>query len=307
MYNVSALEQVALVYGIACRRYGVSPEYRRKLRLSVAVIISSKKFRADWTGSSTDTGITPAVRDVHDIECRYSVVVVDGAATIPFASNANHEKGGSNAYSLYLFNYNLKGSPYSNGGVLQRVYSCRIWADGTTLSANLVPCEKDGVAGFWDSVSGTILYPANCPLVASAADNPGVKVENGAVFALLAQTNDDANGALATAGSTWVAVGAAVTVAPEPNAGLQAEYTTNREGFKNARTVSGASLAFAMPAWPVSVAVSYSDVTCLPHVSDLNPYVAAAARGDVLRLDSGTYTLSEQVCLTNGEIGRAHV
>jgi len=261
---------------------------------------ASKKFRADWTGSSTDTGITPAVGDVYDIECRYSFASVGDKTVVPIAGNTNHQKGGSNANALYLFNYNRSGVPYSNGGVLQRVYSCRIWADGTTLSANLVPCEKDGVAGFWDSVSGTILYPANCPLVASASDNPGVKVENGSVYALLAQTNDDANGALAAAGSTWVAVGAAATISPTPDAGLQPEYTTNHEGFKSRRTYAGASLAFAMPAWPVEVAVAYSDATCLPRVHDLNPYIAAASSGDTLRLASGTYTLSEPINLTNG-------
>ena len=152
---------------------------------SESISYVNKKFRADWTGGSTDTGIAPAVGDIYDIECLYSFVTVGDRTFVPIKGNANHQKGGANANSLYLFNYNMNGTPYSKGGVLQRVYGCRIWADGKALSANLIPCEKDGVAGLWDSVTGAILYPRNFPLVASASDNPGVKVENGAVYALL--------------------------------------------------------------------------------------------------------------------------
>ena len=267
---------------------------------SESISYVNKKFRADWTGGSTDTGIAPAVGDIYDIECLYSFVTVGDRTFVPIKNNTNHQKGGANAHSLYLFNYNKNGTPYSNGGVLQRVYGCRIWADGKALSANLIPCEKDGVAGLWDSVTGAILYPRNFPLVASASDNPGVKVENGAVYALLTQTSDSDGGTLATAGSSWVMAGATAAVAPAPNAGLQSEYTTNQEGFGNRRTYAGATFQFAMPAWPVDVAVAYSDAACLPRVHDLNPYIEAAAPGSTLRLASGTYTLSAQVCLTNG-------
>ena len=108
----------------------------------------SKKFRADWTGGGTDTGITPAVGTVYEIDCHYSDVFVGGKRFYR-AGASEMMKGGSNAYTLYLFNYNLSGSPYSNGGVLQRVYACRIFTESIensstrtrTLTANLVPCE----------------------------------------------------------------------------------------------------------------------------------------------------------------------
>ena len=202
------------------------------------ITYKSKKFRADWTGNGLDTGITPAIGDIYEIDCHYSDVFVGGKRFYKEGDSVM-QKGGSNTNNLYLFNYNLSGSPYSNGGVLQRVYGCRIYKESIendttytrTLSANLIPCEKGGVAGFWDSVSGTILYPQNFPLVASAADNPGMKIENGVVFALLTQTKDAANGSLASAGTSWVEIGATATVAPTANAGFQPEYTSTHEGF----------------------------------------------------------------------------
>ena len=271
------------------------------------ITYSSKKFRADWTGNGVDTKITPAVDDIYEFDCHYSDVFVDGKRF--YREGASEmQKGGSNANNLYLFNYNLSGAPYSNGGVLQRVYGCRIYNESIendatytrTLSANLIPCEKNGVAGLWDSVSGTILYPANFPLVASTADNPGVKGENGAVFALLTQTNDAANGTLASAGTSWVEVGATATVAPTPNAGFQSEYTSTHEGFAQPRTYGGTTLAFAMPAWPVEVAVGYTDAGYLPHVSDFAPYIAAASAGDTLRLGPGTYMIAQRITLNKG-------
>ncbi len=267
----------------------------------------SKKFRADWTGGGTDTGITPAVGAIYEIDCHYSDVFIGGKRFYRQGA-AEMQKSGSNANTLYLFNYNLSGTPYSNGGVLQRVYACRIYSESIendstrtrTLSANLIPCEKDGVAGLWDSVSGTILYPQNFPLVASAEDNAGVKVENGAAFALLTATNDDDNGTLPAAGATWVEVGTTATVAPTANAGLQPEYASTHEGYAYTRTYGGATLSFPMPAWPVEVAVGYVDAAYLPHVSDFTPYIAAASAGDTLLLGPGTYTIAEQIALNKG-------
>ena len=271
------------------------------------ITYKSKKFRADWTGNGLDTGITPAIGDIYEIDCHYSDVFVGGKRFYKEGDSVM-QKGGSNTNNLYLFNYNLSGSPYSNGGVLQRVYGCRIYKESIendttytrTLSANLIPCEKGGVAGFWDSVSGTILYPQNFPLVASAADNPGMKIENGVVFALLTQTKDAANGSLASAGTSWVEIGATATVAPTANAGFQPEYTSTHEGFVQTRTYGGAALSFAMPAWPVEVSVGYTDAAYLPHVSDFAPYIAAASTGDTLRLGPGTYTIARRITLDKG-------
>ena len=267
---------------------------------------ASKKFRADWTGGGTDTGITPAVGAIYEIDCHYSDVFVGGKRF--YRQGASEmQKAGSNANTLYLFNYNLSGAPYSNGGVLQRVYACRIFSESLesastrtrTLSANLVPCEKNGVAGLWDSVSGTILYPQGFPLIASAADHPGMRVNNGVAEALLTVANDDTGGTLA-AGSTWVAVGATATVAPTANAGLQPEYASTHEGYAYTRTYGGATLSFPMPAWPVDVSVGYVDAAYLPHVSNFAPYIEAASAGDTILLGPGTYTIAEQIALNKG-------
>ena len=266
---------------------------------SANIYYENKKFRLDWTGSKSDSGITPAVGTVYDIACQYNTVFLAGRRFYAGGTSGNQKKD-NNANTLFLFNCNVSGTAYSSGGVLQRLYGCRIWQDGSTLTANLIPCEKNGVAGLYDTVSGAILFPENFPLVASAADNPGVRVNGNAIEARLSISNDDGNGTLASAGSTWTETGTAVSVAPSANDGLQPEYTSTHSGLDYARVYAGPSLSFVMQPWPTEVSVGYSASEYLPHVSDLNEYVQAAPEGATLRLGPGVYTIDKAVSIGKG-------
>ena len=125
---------------------------------SVYVYYGSSMFRVDWIGSQTTT-FKPVLGTVYRFDCRGNTVSIDGS--VYAGSQTKSSTASTKEFRLMGVNGN------DSTCVPQRLYGAQFYEDGKTLSANYVPCMKDGVAGLWDTISGTILYSASTtPLTA---------------------------------------------------------------------------------------------------------------------------------------------
>ena len=100
--------------------------------------------------------------------------------------------------NLYLFASNKNGTPSQCSQ--SRLYYCRLREGDTgawTLSRNLRPCVKDGVAGLYDYVTGEVHYPvssvANCVLVAGPVAYDRIATWNGGATPTSAELGTAAN------------------------------------------------------------------------------------------------------------------
>lgn len=67
-------------------------------------------------------------------------------------------KQGQTKNSMYLGNFNNNGTPYTTG-VAQKIYPCQIYENGV-LVRGLRPCITNGIAGFYDMVTGKLFTNA---------------------------------------------------------------------------------------------------------------------------------------------------
>ena len=91
----------------------------------------------------------------------------------------------NNAYAhqnFCFFSVNIGGT-VSADAVAQRLYSAKIWVDGTTLDGDYIPCvDSSGNFGLYNIVDGSIkLVNSNDKFSASVADSPLARVVNGEV------------------------------------------------------------------------------------------------------------------------------
>ena len=258
------------------------------------VLLVGGKFRLDWMGSTSAsaTGPQPTVGTQYTFDAVYNRCWVNNSF---YRIQSSNYKNGTTTKSLYLFAMNNNGA--LKNGMMQRLYGARIYSNGTTLSANYVPCVKDGVAGLYDTVSGTTLFPQNFPLVAATAAHPSMRLNNGVVEAKLTVAAGEGV-SVAQAGESWVPAGSTVTLSSATQGGAQTEWTTTHDGLKHPQVYAGDTFTFTMPAFGASVTANASGAgDCAPFISDLNPIVAAAQPGDTIHLAEGTYFLSKQINL----------
>ncbi len=256
------------------------------------VLLDSKKFRLDWTGSKNTVGPQPTVGTQYTFDVIYNRCWINNSF---YRTQSSNYKNGTTTKSLYLFAVNNNGTLMN--GMKQRLYGARIYTDGTTLAANYVPCVKNGVAGLYDTVSGTTLFPQNFPLVAADAPHPSMRLNNGVVESKLTVAEGDGV-SLSQTGDSWVQAGSSVTLSSTTQGGVQTEWTTTHDGLKHPQVYAGGTFTFTMPAFGASVTANASVAgDGAPFISDLNPIVAAAQPGDTIHLAEGTYFLSKQINL----------
>ncbi len=283
-----------LVDSTAAACFGARSSTTDADKTATYVLLVDGKFRLDWMGSASAsaTGPQPTVGTQYTFDAVYNRCWVNNSF---YRIQSSNYKNGTTTKSLYLFAMNNTGA--LKNGMMQRLYGARIYSNGTTLSANYVPCVKDGVAGLYDTVSGTTLFPQNFPLVAATAAHPSMRLNNGVVEAKLTVAAGEGV-SVAQAGESWVPAGSTVTLSSTTQGGAQTEWTTTHDGLKNPQVYAGDTFTFTMPAFGASVTANASEAgDCAPFISDLNPIVAAAQPGDTIRLAEGTYHLSKQINL----------
>ena len=157
---------------------------------SLYVYRSDNYFRLDWIGSQTKSFI-PTLNTVYRFDCCGNKVSIDGG--IYAGSQTKSSTASTKTFWLMAVNGN------GTAGVPQRFYGAQFYEDGKTLSANYVPCTKDGVAGVYETISGTILYSAS-----STALTAGPEITSSSV-----KTFTGAGGDLAwTTSANWLPDGA---------------------------------------------------------------------------------------------------
>ncbi len=124
-------------------------------------------FRHDYDGGIANSRVMAATGTRYLVEMDYTRLMVNGEPVVDL-----HYSGPSNFTTpcpLMVFAMNNNGS--SAAPAPATMHSFQAWGDTarTTLALDLVPCAKNGVAGFWDRVSGTFLSPTGGSLTAGAA------------------------------------------------------------------------------------------------------------------------------------------
>jgi len=113
--------------------------------------LQAKKWSCNIGGTSAWEPSSPAAVGEHFFSINKMTFTLDGisqtVSTTPFEKS----------YNAYIFAINQNGSPLSPGQYGKfKLYSLRIWDDGT-LARNFVPCvNKDGVAGLYDVTPGAV-------------------------------------------------------------------------------------------------------------------------------------------------------
>ena len=130
--------------------------------------LSDKKLYVHWVGGKTLVE-SAVLNKVYLYDCHGNNATINGNTYTYSRTKTSAEA----AQSLYLFGINSGGAPYGTG-LPQRLYGARIYVDGKTLSANYIPCVKNGadglpVAALYDTVSGKVCYPTAGTLTAGPA------------------------------------------------------------------------------------------------------------------------------------------
>ena len=137
-------------YGYAMVNWGDFPYYGSLVTAEVEVSASGA-MTGMWTNQSGET-----ISRTMDETANYGAVDTD--------------------LNLYLFASHYKSGNTENAAQchLGRLYRAKLWTgdtDSWTPARDFIPCVKDGVAGLYDAVSGTIFYPQGNTLVAGPAKN----------------------------------------------------------------------------------------------------------------------------------------
>ena len=133
----------------------------------VMIHTTDQGFRHDYDGGIANSRVMAATGTRYLVEMDYTRLMVNGEPVVDL-----HYSGPSNFTTpcpLMVFAMNNNGS--SAAPAPATMHSFQAWGDTarTTLALDLVPCAKNGVAGFWDRVSGTFLSPTGGSLTAGAA------------------------------------------------------------------------------------------------------------------------------------------
>lgn len=158
--------------------------------------ISATAFRSDFGSSTVQVAVTPTGR--HVIDKNKAVCTVDDTS----ATNTSATFQAS--YNLTLFAVNGAGTIDSRR-VIAKLYSCKVYDNGT-LIRDFIPCLKsDGSVGLWDDVN-SLFYGNAGPGAFTAGP---VKVSSLNLPVNIGGTWKDANEVFVNIGGTWKTVEAA--------------------------------------------------------------------------------------------------
>lgn len=247
-----------------------------------------------WAGVNS-AGPRPAIGERLSIFLQDTFVTINGGW---YGKSTTSRVATPVSQPFFLFTRCENNSSAANSnGAKMRLYGCKIFLDGETLSASYVPCVKNGVAGLYDMVTGTILYPERGELLASEEANQEVRIEGGAVQVALTVTSTEEGGTCADGGKRWVSVGGSIELSAVPSEGMLTIWETPIDNQPTMRRVAGDGYAFTMPAHGVEIGVSFASDIYLPKVSNVAEYVAAAEEGAELMLDEGTYYIDREIVI----------
>ena len=124
-------------------------------------------FRHDYYYGIANSQAMAATGTRYLVEMDYTRLMVNGESVVNLHNSAPNNF--TTPCPLMVFAMNNNGS--SAAPAPATMHSFQAWGDTarTTLALDLVPCAKNGVAGFWDRVSGTFLSPTGGSLTAGAA------------------------------------------------------------------------------------------------------------------------------------------
>ncbi len=124
-------------------------------------------FRHDYYYGIANSQAMAATGTRYLVEMDYTRLMVNGEFVVNLHNSVPNNF--TTPCPLMVFAMNNNGS--SAAPAPATMYSFQAWGDTarTTLALDLVPCAKNGVAGFWDRVSGTFLSPTGGSLTAGAA------------------------------------------------------------------------------------------------------------------------------------------
>lgn len=257
------------------------------------MLLNGGTFRVDYVGAQTST-FAPTVGERYVFDCLDNMVTINGTRY----RNDKYDKSTAALKEMYIFNENNNGSLVSQAKM--RLYSAAVWLDGTVLSANYVPCVKDGFAGLYNTVDGSILYGVvTNGLVASEAVHADYRVNAGAVETKFTIAQSGMGGTTEMAGTSWAATGASVTLTATPESGNVAIWLVT-DSFGNSTTLKGSSVNCTVPATPTTVTLSFAPDGVLTPVDDIYAAIAAAEAGSTINLSAGTFALTNTLALAKG-------
>ena len=258
------------------------------------VLLNSGMFRLDWIGAQTKV-FTPNVGQAYLFDCRNNVVSIDGQQW----SNGNATMKTDADYPerpILLFNaMNDKGKV---GGAMMRLYECRIYQDGEKLDCNYLPCVKDGLAGLYNTVNGTIVYDFGGKNFAASGVERTVdyRISGDSVQTTLKLTKPSVGGTCAEPEERWATMNGKVTLTATPDKGMKAAWTVSDIDGK-LTSYYGDTVEITMPPCPSTVSLSFYAADALTTVTQLREALGAAQGGETIRLAPGEYELDSEIVI----------
>lgn len=256
---------------------------------SAYVLVHNGKFRVDYIGSQTLT-IDAVVGERYLLDCKDTVVSINGNA---YSTTVNKNVGPLK--EMYFFNENNNGNLV--GQAKMRLYFAAVYLDGTTLDAMYIPCVKDGVAGLYNTVDGSIIYgEAADKLVASETPNPEFRLNGTAIERNLSVTQKGAGGTTSMAAENWAAPGSAITLSATPDAGMKAVWFVT-DKFGAVSIMTGSTVTLTMGELPLSAELTFAPEEALTPADNISAAISAAPEGSVIKLSSGTFPITGTLVL----------
>ena len=134
----------------------------------VMIHTTDQGFRHDYYGGIANSRVMAATGTRYRIEMDYTRLMVNGEPVVDL-----HYSGPDNFTTpcpLMVFAMNNNGS--SAAPAPATMYSFQAWSDTgrSTLALDLVPCERNGVAGFWDKVESRFLGRSGSGVLETVGD-----------------------------------------------------------------------------------------------------------------------------------------
>lgn len=114
--------------------------------------MSSTSARSDYMGGNA------TISGTYSAGTRVSVDMNKNVCTVNGNTGTNNSRTGQSQYNLFLFNVNNFGTPHSTFGFKGKVFSCKVYDNGT-LVHNVRPCyDDDGIACMYDEIEQEYHY-----------------------------------------------------------------------------------------------------------------------------------------------------
>lgn len=117
-------------------------------------VMTSTSCRSDYMGSNaTISGSYPA-------GTRISVDMNKNICTVNGQTGTVTSKTGQTPYPLFLFNVNNVGTPHSSYGFRGKIFSCKVYDNGTLVRDFVPRLDSNGVPCLYDNVEKKYYYNA---------------------------------------------------------------------------------------------------------------------------------------------------